>query len=346
MTKRVLHVTEAYAGGVQTAIQDYVRNTSDEYHHYLAYAFRENASLDSLQTFTESYHLPDGHFARIGYIRHLAKANAYDVIHAHSSFAGVYARLAVPQARKHIVYTPHAYSFIRRDIPLWEKSVFYLFEFSLSHRTCIYACCSPHEATLTRRFPLTSHRVYVVPNAARGQESVSLFSGADPHMCMIGRLSNQKDPVFFRDCWEKILETFPKATATWYGDGDVEYRHILESSGVKVTGWLSFEQIRNDIMTKPSVYLHSALWEGFPISLLEMAQLGIPIVVRRIPAFEDCDIPVLVNKPEEITNAISSFTNPIFIRDVAHRILLGHSDSDQRAALEQVYSSVGGNPNS
>jgi len=339
LERRVLHITEAYAGGVATAITDYVRN-SPQYKHFLAYSDR-GEEVDPPSIFSATFKLPTGHVTRIQSLKKLLSNIDVEVIHAHSSFAGVYARIASPYPRRHVVYTPHGYSFIRRDISHWQRFLYFGIECILAPRTAIYACCSPYECELTNKFPFTDARTILVPNVANGMNTGSTFTGEHPHICMIGRLTAAKDPTFFRDCWLEVQKVFPDATATWYGDGDSCYRDILLASGVRVTGWWSIEHIQQDMAALPTIYLHSSAWEGYPISLLEVACWGIPIIVRNIPAFMGSNIPVLINSPDEICDSISLFSRPGYANEVADTILNGHSDGQQQAALTRAYGLVG-----
>jgi glycosyltransferase involved in cell wall biosynthesis len=69
------------------------------------------------------------------------------------------------------------------------------------------------------------------------------------------------------------------------GDGSPAIREELESAGVEVTGWLSREDVVRQL-SSATVVLHTASWEGFPVLLLEAHELGLPILVRRIAAFD------------------------------------------------------------
>ncbi len=71
----------------------------------------------------------------------------------------------------------------------------------------------------------------------------------------------------------------------WIGTGEDEAVRELRAAGVEVTGWLSPSAVREELK-RCSAYFHSASYEGFPISVLDAAALGLPVVVREIAAFE------------------------------------------------------------
>jgi len=72
--------------------------------------------------------------------------------------------------------------------------------------------------------------------------------------------------------------------AVWVGDGDLGLRRMLTAAGVRVTGWLGPADL--EAMLRESIYIHSARYEGFPLSILDAAVCGAPIVARRISALE------------------------------------------------------------
>ena len=68
-----------------------------------------------------------------------------DLIHLHSSWAGLLGRL-VPLGRRKIVYTPHCYAFERRDLSQVVRIGLWLVEKILSRRNAGVFAVSPREA--------------------------------------------------------------------------------------------------------------------------------------------------------------------------------------------------------
>ena len=55
------------------------------------------------------------------------------------------------------------------------------------------------------------------------------------------------------------------------------------AAGVEVTGWLEQDVAVKEI-ADCDVYLHTAAWEGYPMTILEAFELGMPVVARTIHA--------------------------------------------------------------
>lgn len=289
---------EAFGGGVAVAVEDFARNTPGIDHHLL-FSRRSNAPIGSpLDPFARKQELVDGHIARIRQIREYLKSLPAAVVHAHSSFAGAYVRLAVSKRSRRVVYSPHCFAFERTDLSTVMRAAYWFVEAGLSLNTSVIAACSAREAQLGAALvghPLAVHVPNIPPRDLRDVHLPQTFNG----LVGSGRLEPQKDPHFFAEAARKILAIDEFAEATWIGGGDASVQRLLEDSGVKVTGWLPRRDALQ-IVAASRLYLHSAAWEGFPIALLEAAALHVPIAVRDIPAFAGVGLPNIIRFPDEL----------------------------------------------
>ena len=86
---------------------------------------------------------------------------------------------------------------------------------------------------------------------------------------MVGRIAPQKDPKFFADVVAELRKDDVPLEAVWIGDGDGDLRRLLTEARIRVTGWLSPSGVEE--LLRGSVYVHSARYEGFPLSILDAA---------------------------------------------------------------------------
>lgn len=329
MVDRILHVAESFGGGVSAAILDYV-DSVPELQHDLLYSVRSDAPISRsiVDRFNTATEFPVGHFARVRSIRSLVKAGNYRSVHAHSSIAGAYVRLATSKRRVDIIYTPHCYAFERADL-IWPLSpVFRLIEHLLALNTTKFAACSLREEELSRWRGCAASTIFV-PNVVSdglgdnlsrvGSRSTSTY-----RLVGAGRASPQKDPDFFFECVDTARAAGIDLDAVWVGgDDDLATRGALH--GVRVTGWLPRDESLEQLASA-DLYLHSAAWEGFPIAVLEALALNVPTLVREIPAFENVGIPGLLTS-----------------QDFVSKILRIQSEDDLRDILEQGQKAVSGN---
>lgn len=340
----VIHVTESYGGGVASAIRDYCRNYPEAKHH-LIYAARADAPLDRslMRDFTEVIEMGPGHFSRITRIREHIQQYPQATIHAHSSFGGAYARLAIRKsARRPIVYTPHCYGFERRDVSALRRGTFWLAEWMLAFNTTTFAACSKREQALSK-WPLAGSRSVLLNNVPAGdiQASTSpVIRSKELKVVGAGRLSAQKDPGYFLDCIEFLRGNGYAVDPVWIGGGDPEMEAMLHEADIPTTGWLSRDETLK-CMSEMDVYIHTAQWEGFPIAVLEAALAGVAIVVRDIPAFEGVEMPLRIDVPDELLNFWSQLYDLEFrnsVNDAVRDALSNCNDQQQSETLDRVYA--------
>ena len=304
-----------------TALHQYTVATPQLTHHLLK-TVRKGDFIDSGETagFSKIRNLPVGWYRAIRRIRETVKELEPDVIHAHSSFAGVYVRLSLRASPKRpIIYTPHGYASERADISSKAAFAFRLIERVLSINTSKYAACSPREASLSR-FGGSSEKVVYVPNVVQlGQtlEARSVAAGVRRSFQVVGtgRLTPARDPYFFLEVARIVRRTRPEIDFVWVGGGEQKYRSALTEAGVSVTGWLPRNEALAAFATA-DIHMHPAAWDGFPMVLLEANALRIPSFVRNIPAFLDLPDTVKFHSVETFADAIlESCTNKARLDD-------------------------------
>jgi glycosyltransferase involved in cell wall biosynthesis len=282
-------------------------------------------------------------------VREVVQEVRPDIVHAHSSFGGVYARLAnlnVP-----VYYEPHCYKFDDMQQSSAKRAVFRLAEKVLAKRSAATVVLSPHEEELAKA--LDSNAVtHFLPNVATIQPSDGFPATGwktERNVFMIGRLTGQKDPGYFAQVAEETLKLDPTVTFRWLGDVDGEddgsgeaARQRLTAAGVDVLGWLNGDALAAEL-SRPALYFHSAHYEGFPLSVLDAAAFEHPLAVRSIPTFDGMQIPE-AHSPQESARLILDILNDGSARaravDAASHLNNTMNREAQRAALQALYAAV------
>lgn len=348
-TATVLHVTDCYAGGIPVAIDAYIRNAPAGVEHHLLAEVPAGASVDEglFDRFASVAALGRSRLGAVRAVRSARRRTGADIVHAHSSFAGAYARVAVrSSSRTRIVYTPHGYAFERADLPAWGRRAFRAVEWLLSFNVETIAACSEGEAAAAdRRGPLRP-RVVHVPNVAAVLPSGARPGLAAPHrpllVTSLGRIAPQKDPMRFADAAASIRAHGIEVAAVWMGGGPDREVARLEASGVHVTGWIPHEEV-GSMLVESDVYLHTAAWEGFPLAVLEAVQAGVPTLVRPIAAFGPLPDALTIDRGLETMIARrlagpEAFAEWAELNVVSWRDRLrNHTPAHQRAALAEAY---------
>lgn len=340
-SRRVLHVIESFGGGSANAMQEFVEATPDFEHHLLrATRAGEYVPTDTTGRFASVRELPAGVLPRLRAVRSAVREVQPDVIHAHSSFAGLYVRTSVRStSRRRIVYSPHCFAFFRGDLKFPPRALIAVIETALALNTDRIAACSSGERRVATWMPSRRRAVHV-PNTPRAVSSKrgAERSAGDARVVSSGRLGLQKDPAAFLQVVENARSLLPGLRATWIGDGDPGLRESLVRSGVTVTGWIPKDDVAA-ALAAADVYLHTAAWEGFPLAVLEAAAAEVPIVARRISAFDGMPRAWLFSSPAEGATLIAEAASGRRAENVEAwgRALAHNTVADQRAALLRVY---------
>jgi glycosyltransferase involved in cell wall biosynthesis len=355
----VLHVVEAWGGGVASAIYDYVSSTPGWTHVLLATLRPKHNTheLDDHKNVTFRS-LPAGKVAAMRVIAREYRHWQPAVVHVHSSFAGVLARLSPSVPRSRIVYTPHCYAFERLDLPAPTRGVLRMIEKVLAPATGTVAACSPREAELAVELLGSRHArpdaVFYVPNVVRlapaakrlrhGEADISDRNLVQRplRVAAVGRLSPQKDPDFFRAVVAAARAVQPDIQWQWLGGDPPERVTQMRAEGIDVTGWVPRETVLSEL-AKADIYLHTAAWEGAPVAALEAAALGLPVVARRIPALTSLSMDLLGDTPHEVAQLILGLRDPLEREKAllqSEDLTRRHAPARQQAALEHVYATV------
>lgn len=336
----ILHITESFGGGVTSAINEYVKHSS-QFKHYLFASVRENdrTGEESLGEFEGSYFSKRSLLALFDLKRYIENIEP-DVIHIHSSYAGFFCRLLPFIDKNKLVYTPHCFSFQRNSGFLLSKLYFFI-EMLLSYRTRYIAGCGKGECYYARKIA-NNKKVFELTNVTTNflqQPSATAKPNSRPIIGMVGRTSEQKGVDFFKKVAELCSD---HADFIWIGGGDVNVEKSLKDQGVTVTGWSKRSDIL-EFMSSIDYYFHTAAWEGFPISVLEASQLEIPLILRDIPAFSEEGL-YTISTEEQAAKIIRKLSGKDSIinrtlLDNTDKVNSVHSSSALSEQLNQLYLS-------
>lgn len=322
--RKVLFIVEAMGGGVFTYIVNLTNRLVDTFDMYLAYATRPQTPKDYRTYFDSRIHLIQvQNFTREINLRRDVKAFAElvaikkhvqpDIIHLHSSKAGVLGRLAFACSNTPLFYTPHGYSFLMEDAGHLKRWLYRMIEVVLAKAPCTTISCSEGEQLETLK--LTKHAVYVdngieLRELDRYLAPLSTLKPLPTHtytVFTLGRICYQKNPELFN----QIARRLPNVRFFWIGDG--ELREELDSSNITVTGWADRETAI-ECAQMADCFLLTSRWEGLPISLLESMYMRKPCVVSNIIGNHDVirngQNGFLCTTVDEFVEAIHQTKNP------------------------------------
>lgn len=225
-----------------------------------------------------------------------------DIVHTHSSKAGVIGRLAARLASVPvIVHTVHGFPF-HNFMPRWKWRIFVLTE-RLSARFCsALVLYSTHDYNTAERLRIkaneTNELIYYGIDETpferdRDREVIRAtlgFSPADFVIGFTGRFSEQKNLDVLVDAFAEIHRDKPQAKLLLVGDGHLRpllSRRVKDmhlDGAVVMTGYQSNVP---DLLAAMDAFVMTSLWEGLSLSLVEALFAQLPVVATDVGGTAD-----------------------------------------------------------
>ena len=261
----------------------------------------------------------------------IARRQAPDLVHLHSSKAGLAGRLAL-RGRRPTIFQPHAWSFFAEQGRL--RAVAASWERRATRWTDVIVCVSRGEE-LAGRAAGVDGDLRVVPNGIdlrafaapgpgeREEARERLGLGSAPLAVCVGRLSEQKGQDVLVDAWPQVVAEVPGAELVLVGTGPKE--ETLRAR-VRVTG--EVENVR-DWLVAANVVVQPSRWEGLPYTVLEAMATARAVVATDVAGMADAlgDNAALVAVDDRAA----------LVREIGRRLLDGAaSDEEGRTLRERV----------
>ena len=279
---RIIHVVEPFASGISTFILQLANHIHEEHiviHgsrqdtkviEHIKAAFPNNTKFIEWSKAKREINLISDIRASRDLYRLLKLYNP-DVIHLHSSKAGVIGRLIAFFLKKNVVYTPNAISFLRTDVGKFQRKLYTQIErFSnLFGGQVVSSSIGEQEVIQNEKI----NSILIHNGVDFSNYSFKISKKFQIATC--GRITLQKNPALFNKI-AKMFEKNPAISFVWIGSGELEKE--LSSSNIRVTGWLDKTDVKNELQ-KTSLYISTSEWEGLSLASLEAMSIGLPMIL-------------------------------------------------------------------
>lgn len=322
--KKILHIVEAFGGGVFTFLSDLLNDLVNDYEVVVAYAFREQTPSDFKSYFDENIkfievkHLKrsinlKNDFIALLEIKKIIKNEKPDIVHLHSSKAGILGRIVIHRKNIRMFYNPHGFSFLKMDDSKLKRLIYRVIEkcAAIINKKCIIVGCSKGEFLEAKKLNKNSICINNGINIGKldkelkdlNQDKINYHN---LKICTVGRIDFQKNPKDFNN----VAELFPQKQFTWIGDGSLKKE--LTSSNINVTGWLTRKKVLEKLCEN-NIFILTSLWEGLPISLLEAMYMKKICIVSNVIGNRDViqhsKNGYIYNSMEELQNILNNIEN-------------------------------------
>jgi len=217
-----------------------------------------------------------------------------DLIHCHSSKAGVLGRLVGARRGIPVVYSPHCFAFLRDLGPL-SRTAPAVVERLLAPLTSAYVCVCEAERRAALKLALApperTHRIYngvPYPLADTSPEQALLdFKGDGVLIGAVTVLRRQKRLDVLIDAIPAVLAHAPQARFAIIGNGPMQAKleERAAANGLSEDprfAFFPFAPPSGRYLGALDLYVLSSAWEAMPMGVLEALSWGVPQVVTSV----------------------------------------------------------------
>lgn len=207
--------------------------------------------------------------------------NQFDILHTHGNKVLLYGARAKRKTTK-LVHTQHGDTAHSRTVRFYA----WLGRMQLRFAHAIFAVSKEMQSQmLSGQYP--ANRVQLVENMLAMEPPYPLRSANrkidQPHFIVVGRLSPEKGIDILLAALAELDQPRPQLTIV--GDGPTRSQLESRVKELDLCDSVSFAGFHSDIkplLAKADAFVMPSLREGFPMSLIEAAACGLPIIASRV----------------------------------------------------------------
>lgn len=286
----------------------------------------------------------------------LVRRGGYDIVHTHSTKAGITGRLAARWDGVRTVHTPHGFYYLnftggtgRAMARSLEKVMG-----SMTDRVIALSDGEQREAAKL----LGSSRVRLVPNGFEPFEPQSKREarqrlGLSPDVPVVGttsRFTAQKAPMDIVEAFRVIHAARPETRLLWINGGELQTvveQRLADLGLLHATLRPGFVPDARTLLPAMDVYLHLARWEGVPYAVMEAMWAGVPVVGAEAIGTSDLiahgDTGLLVGAGDGAAAggaALRVLTEPALARTIAQAAACGMRRRQDRHGMARATEAV------
>ena len=261
----------------------------------------------------------------VAQLRRVIIQGKYDIVHTHSSVAGVIGRLAALLANVNIiVHHVHGWG-MQKDMSRLNKMLYLGLERICTRFTdCMIAVSKPTIEKGLANHICTKDKFALIYNGIPlerfrqpiDEKQVRFKLGLNPDnkiVGMIGRLDEQKNPLDFIRAASLVVNDYPDVQFLIAGDGSLrtECENLIDALNLRNKFFLlGFRDDIDKIIPMFTLTVMSSLWEGLPVVFQEAMSAGKPIVANDVDGASDVVINgetgflVTPHQPQEMAERI------------------------------------------
>lgn len=318
---KILHVGEYVSGGVATYLKTLINGLQqykdiDNYLVMSRYKSEQNwGDIQNKVTYYEYKRSILNIFKAMIFIYKFINKIQPDIIHVHSTWAGVFVRFPLLFVKKKakIIYQPHGWAFLM-DVSNLKRQIYILIEKILSIPTDKIINISNYEQNKAIEYGFNKDKMVMIYNGVADRKNTGsmkiTMDKSKINLLFVGRLDRQKGLDIFLQTYEKY--DFPNIHLYVIGTSVLDNAVPENTSKTIYLGWIDNKSIDAYYQACDAVIMPSR-WEGFGLVAIEAMRNSKPVIASNAGA-----LPELIQN--NINGYIFALENKFSLKDILFKL--------------------------
>ncbi|SUY47242.1 glycosyltransferase [Clostridium putrefaciens] len=215
----------------------------------------------------------------------------FDIVHSHSSKAGVLAREAAKRAMvNNIVYTAHGFVF-NEPMSKLKQTIYKIAEKREAKFSDNIICVDPKDITIAKDLGIIPKReLAYIPNGISFESDNNNMTLKESDTFTFGLVANfyeTKGHRYLIKAFKEVLKTYPKSELILIGEGILKKEMISLSDEEDRIKFLGYKKNGGELIKGFNCFTLSSVKEGFPFVILETIKQKVPIISTDVGAIRD-----------------------------------------------------------
>lgn len=219
--------------------------------------------------------------------RKIVKSEGPDIVHLHSSKAGVIGRLACRGLKSKVVFTVHGWSFTDGIASSKKKALYRFIEKRMEPLTDKFICVSKYDYNIGKRDKVLVHpeKACVVYNGINYKFDPK--ENKNTHFpikfIMTARFSKQKDQLSLIKAFKHVNTKACQLIFVGNGPTMQDSKKLVKKYGLTdCIKFVGFKKHVDKYLKQSDVFILSTHYEGLPISIIEAMSHAMPVVASDV----------------------------------------------------------------